>query len=72
MQLKSYQEIIGNLTDVITKNEVTKAVFSMMIEIDILIESIEDEKLRKYIGQRIGLLNNEGEIRIRRIKRKNP
>jgi hypothetical protein len=70
MQLKPYQEIVGNLSDVITNNDFTKAIFSIMLEVDIPIDDIDELKLRKYVGQRVGLLNNNGEIRIRKIKRK--
>ena len=72
MQLKPYQEIVGNLTDVITNDEITKAIFSMMLEIEIPNEKIDNVKLRKYIGDKIGILNNEGKIMIRKITIKNP
>jgi hypothetical protein len=72
MQLKLYHEIIGDLTDVVTNDGFTKAVFSMIQEVDIPNDKIDIETLRKHIGHRIGLLNIEDEIKIRKIIRKKP
>jgi len=70
MQLKPYQEIVGNLSNIITEDHVTIAIFSMMFEVDFPQDSFKDNDLKKFIGKRIGILNSNGKYRIRIIKRK--
>ena len=69
MQLKPYQEIVGNLTDIKSNEVYNKAIFSMIMEVDIPRDAIEVAELKNYIGERIGIFNNNGEIRIKKMKK---
>ncbi len=67
MQLKPYQEIVGLLTDIKSDGDYAKAIFSMMVEVDLPRDVINVGELKNFIGKRIGLLNNDGKIKIRKV-----
>ena len=67
MQLKPYQEIVGLLTDIKSEGGCNTAIFSMMMELDLPLDAINVVELKNFIGKRIGLLNNDGKIKVRKV-----
>jgi len=68
--LKPFHEIVGQLMDIQKENNHIRLVFSINKEIDIPAQVFIEKELELLIGKRIGLFNNNGNYKIRKIKRK--
>lgn len=71
MQLKPYQEIVGNLRYIHHENELLTVVFQSEYKIEIPYKKDIFDKLNGLIGERIGILNSENDkYKIRKVRRK--
>ena len=70
MHLNVFSEIVGTLTDVVFKEGKMVISFSLSQEIEVPNEAIQKEKIENLIGKKIGLFNNNGNYKIRKIKKR--
>lgn len=70
MKLGNYTEIIANLSEVKQENGQTKLFFSFQKEIEFPIDAISKKKLEGFVGERVGVFNCNGDIKIRKIGRR--
>jgi hypothetical protein len=69
MKLENCAEIIGILHDIEISDNSLKLIFLLDNKIELPISSFDISKLKKFLGRRIGILNIDGEILIREIKK---
>lgn len=67
MLLKPYNEIVGTLKEIKNKEDRITLVFNIDKEIELPQSAISKEKLHAFIGGRIGILNCDGNYKIRKI-----
>jgi hypothetical protein len=67
MTLQNNHEVIGTLTKVKQKNDYVDLTFSIEKAIEIPKSAINIQNLNGFIGNRIGIFNCEGKIKIRKI-----
>jgi len=66
--LAPYSEIVGNLSKIENKGDTLALIFSIDKKIEIPQSAFSVSELKKYINDRVGVINVDGEIyRIRRI-----
>ena len=68
MKLEPNHEIIGTISNVHDENGWIKLTFSVKKEIDIPIDVALEEKLKALVGHRVGILNLDGNYKVRRLK----
>ncbi len=68
MRLESDREIVGILHAFEEENNSCNLQFSCTIEIDLPSTAFPREQLSSLVGERIGILNMDGEFFIRKIK----
>ena len=66
-QLNSLGEIVGTLADVKVIDGRIIVVFSMVKSLDIPLDNELIKHLKQHMGMKIGLINIDGEYRIRKI-----
>ncbi len=67
--LEPNHEIIGILTGLENTDDQIVMEFTIHKKIGIPIGAIPREKLQKMVGTRIGVFNNDGDYRTRRVKK---
>jgi len=66
MTLQNYHEIVGNLTKVEQKNDRLELTFAIEKTVEIP-DTTDIKKLKDLIGDRVGVLNCDGDFKIRKI-----
>jgi hypothetical protein len=67
MLLKNNHEVIGYLYNIEKTEGMLKIRFTAEFDIDVPVAVFPVEKLQDLLGQRIGILNIDGEYRLRKI-----
>ena len=68
MRLEPDREIIGVLHAVEEEDNSCNLQFSCTVEIELPATAVSHEQLSSLVGERIGILNMDGEFFIRKIK----
>lgn len=69
MKLEDHHEIVGLLTEIESKDGITKLQFSIHKIYEIPTDGIDTKKLQSLIGERVGIFNCSGNYRTRRVKK---
>jgi hypothetical protein len=67
MKLKDYHEIVGTLEKYTQEEDCIKLVFKIQTTIELLIEAIPKKELNDCINRKIGIFNNKGDYRLRKV-----
>ncbi len=71
MNLKSYNEIVGMLVNIlISDDNKIVLIFSLETAIEVPQDAIEQDILYEMKGERIGVVNLNGQYKIRKIKKR--
>jgi len=65
MILNNFEELVGTIQDIICEESCVKLVFSVQQVIEIPANAIPQDVLKGLIGKRIGILNIDGEYKVR-------
>jgi len=66
--MKNYCEIVGQLEKINTSNDTAELVFNIKKQVTVPKEMVDLEKIESYIGQKIGILNIDGNFHFRVMK----
>ncbi len=69
MQLNSNNELVGTLTDIIHKSQKNILIISTHWDLEIPKNAFSKDKLEQVIGSKIGILNFDGNYKLRIIKK---
>ena len=69
MRVQNYNEIIGTVRSVSNDNELVHVLLGFDIKIDIPVSAICIEKLKKHLGKKVGIFNNNGAYIIKEVKK---
>lgn len=69
MRLNNCSEVVGTVTDVSLEQGCVRVVFSIESVLEFPVDKICFEKLKGYVGKRIGIFNNDGNYKVRVIKK---
>lgn len=68
MKLCNNNEIVGTLTKIEEKNNIYSLEFSIKKNIEIPNTFFSNEELNKLLGNKVGIINIDGEYKIRQIR----